>query len=137
MISAEMYLFDKSTIGSRLNEWARWKLSSGVALGYPTRSAFTQTKVDNQNTKESYVGMDKECSAMNDAVDRLPHLHNIIIRVEYLSGYKDLAVKAYNVGVSKRAYYNYLDHAKQLIANSLNISLHNVHTSGINVLCGR
>lgn len=136
MIRSDMYLLDKTTIGSRLNEWARWKLASGVALGYPSRSAFTQTKVDNQRTKESYASVDHECSAMNDAVDSLPHLHHIIIRVEYLSGYKDTAVKAYNVGVSKRAYYNYLDEAKKLIANSLNISLHNVHTCDINVLCG-
>lgn len=136
MTGSDIYLFDKSTIGSRLNEWAMWKMASGVALGFPCHSAFTQTVVDNGRTKESYAPVDHECNAMNQAVDNLPYLHHIIIRVEYLSGYKDAAIKAYKVGISKRAYYNYLEHAKELIANSLNISLHNVHTSGINVLCG-
>lgn len=136
MLNSDLYLFDKTTVGSRLNEWANWKMSSGVALGFPCESSFTKMRVDNQRTKESYVAVDQECNVMNDAVDSLPYLHHIIIRVEYLSGYKDTAVKAYKVGISKRAYYKYLDHAKELIANRLNISLHNVHTSGINVLCG-
>jgi len=135
-MNKNLYEFDKSSVGYRLNEWAKWKLESGVALGFPTHAAFIHTKVDNQRTKESYVVVDQQCNELNDIVDKLPYLHHIIIRVEYLSGYKDSAVKAYKVGVSKRAYYNYLDHAKELIANNLNLSLINVHSSGINVLCG-
>ncbi len=136
MIRADLYSFDKSTIGSRLNEWAKWKMASGVALGFPSQSAFIQEVVDNGRTKEAYVPVNQDCSALNIIVDSLPHLYQIIIRVEYLSVYKDSEVKAHKVGISKRAYYNYLDHAKELIANSLNLSLINVHTSGINVLCG-
>lgn len=136
MIGADAYLFDKSTVNGRLTEWAIWKMDSGVALGYPSESAFLRMNVDNGKTIESYAPINQECNLLNEIIDNLPHLHNVIIRVEYLSGYKDSAVKAHRVGVSKRSYYNYLDHARELIANSLNISLIGVHTCDINVVCG-
>lgn len=136
MIAQCAYLFDKTTVNGRLTEWAAWKMDSGVALGYPSESAFLKMNVDNGKTKESYAPINQECSLLNGIIDDLPHLHHIIIRVEYLSGYKDSEVKAHIVGVSRRTYYNYLDRARELIANSLNISLIGVRTCDINVLRG-
>ena len=130
-----LYALDKSSVGSRLNNWADWKMASGMSLGYPSMSSFTKMRVDGQRIEDFCAGIDSECIETDKAVQDLPYLHNIIIRVEYLSVYKESSIKAYKCGISKRAYYNYLDHAKELVANNLNL-LHNVHDCDINVLCG-
>lgn len=135
-MNTDLYTHDASTVSCRLNAWALWKMDSGLALGYPSKSAFTILRVDCQRIEDHNISVDPECLETNAAVDNLPYVHNVVIRVEYLSGYKDIAVKAYKCGISKRTYYNYLDHAKQLVANNLNLVLHNVHECDINVLCG-
>lgn len=130
-----LYALDKSSVGSRLNNWADWKMASGVSLGYPSMSSFTKMRVDGQGIEDFCAGIDRECIETDKAVQDLPYLHNIIIRVEYLSVYKESSIKARKCGISKSVYYRHLDHAKELIAKNLNL-LHNADTCDINVLCG-
>ena len=128
-----LYTFDKGTVVSRLNRWGRWKMASGVALGYPSRSCFMRLGGDN-SPGDHYDEFDSECIETNRAVDLLPAIPMVVIRIEYVIGYKDTAVKAHACGVSKRAYYNYLQSAHEMVANILNKELRIVHDSSINVL---
>lgn len=128
-----LYTFDKGTVVSRLNRWGRWKMASGVALGYPSSSLFM--RLGGGNDQGSHYGeFDSECIETNRAVDLLPAIPMVVVRIEYVIGYKDTAVKAHACGISKRAYYNYLQSAHEMVANILNKDLHIVHESSINVL---
>ncbi|WP_145956215.1 hypothetical protein [Nitrosomonas ureae] len=128
-----LYTFDKGTVSSRLIKWGQWKMRSGVALGYPSAAAFVGL---NPSSPSEWCGqaIDSECVQTNQAVEALPYVLLIVVRVEYISGYKDSAVKAHACGISKRSYYNYLDHAREIVANNLNLNLHMVHKNDINLL---
>lgn len=131
----DIYDFDKSTVVSRLNRWGKWKMQSGVANGYPSRSAFMREAGGNDMTQRwDRLAMDSECVQTDKAVECLPGIHQLIIRVEYVLAYKDTAVKAYSCGISKRQYYNFLTDAHNKVANALNLNLQSVHKNDINMI---
>ena len=126
-LNKHIYELDVSCINNRLERWANWKMSSGVSLGYPSSSAFTVLRVDNQSVDDTHVADDKDCIETNEAIDRLPFVQYAIIRVEYLSNYSQVSIKALKCGISKRTYYQYLQQSKEMIANNLNIILNMTH----------
>lgn len=76
---------EKSTLESRLSDWARWKLHSGSHNGYPKSSSFTHLAVDNGRRYENtYEEIDLYCIDTDNAVNSLPEEYHAIIRVEYL-----------------------------------------------------
>lgn len=128
-----LYTFNKDTVVSRLNRWGRWKMESGVALGFPSMAAFMRLG-GGGSPGDHYDEFDSECIETNRAVDLLPAIPMFVIRIEYVIAYKDTAVKAQACGISKRAYYNYLQSAHEMVASLLNKDLRIVHESDINVL---
>ena len=78
-----------------------------------------------------YDEFDSECVETNRVVDLLPAIPMVVVRIEYVIGYKDTAVKAHACGISKRAYYNYLQSAHEMVANLLNKELRIVHESSV------
>ena len=130
MDKSNLFMCDKTTVGSRLVNWAHWKMASGVALGYPSMVSFMRLG----GGHSAYDDVDSECIETNNAVEKLPYIPLIVIRVEYLSGYKETAVKAHACGISKRSYYNYLETAREMVANNLNLSLHIMHKHGTNMI---
>lgn len=76
---------EKSTLESRLADWARWKLQSGSHNGYPKSSSFTHLAVDNgRRYDHTYEEIDLYCIETDRAVNSLDHEYIEIIRVEYL-----------------------------------------------------
>lgn len=128
-----LYMFDKSIVSSRLIRWGKWKMTSGVALGYPTKAAFVGLS---PNPPGDWCGqsIDSECVQTNDAVEQLTLFQQVVVRVEYISGHRETAVKADVCGISKRRYYEYLNLSHEQIAEKLNLLLIRPHASGINVL---
>ena len=133
MNKLELESFDKTTVTSRLIRWGAWKMRSGVALGYPSMAVFMGLGGSNP---PDWCGqaIDSECVQTNLAVERLTLFPQVAIRVEYISGYKDTAVKAHLCGISKRRYYEYLQLAHQQVANSLNLLLISPHKHDTNMV---
>lgn len=113
--------FDKTTVATRLIRWGAWKMKSGVALGYPSKVAFMRLGGEHQDWLGIVV--DSECIQTDGAVEKLSLFPQVVIRVEYLLGYKETAVKAHVCGISKRRYYEYLQMAHEQVANNLNLML--------------
>ncbi|WP_293006903.1 hypothetical protein [Nitrosomonas sp.] len=129
-----IFLFDKSTVVSRLVRWGSWKMDSCVALGYPSMSPFMRM------TPSATVGaiqdeIDSECLQTDRVVMSLSDVHKLVVRNEYvLHSDKKSSERAAITGFSKRTYYDYLGCAHSEIAKSLNLMLTSSHTSSINVL---
>lgn len=131
----DLYSFDKGMVRSRLIRWGEWKMKSGVALGYPKQAAFMNLSgVRPSDAADFRDVVDSECVQTNGAVELLPFVHIAVVRVEYVMAYTETAAKAYSCGISKRAYYNYLTAAHEMVAKNLNLLLHDVHEFDINAL---
>lgn len=128
-----LYTFDKGTVVTRLNRWGRWKMASGVALGFSSMAAFMRLG-GGSNQSDRFGEIDYECIQTNIAVELLPLFHQDVIRVEYLLAYSESSVKANRCGVKKRTYYEYLEKAHDYVAKNLNLSLNSPHKDDINLL---
>ncbi|MXS81561.1 hypothetical protein [Nitrosomonas oligotropha] len=128
-----IYDLDAGSVDSRLRRWGAWKMQSGVALGFPSQSAFMRLVPAGDN-HDRFGEIDHECIETNDAVELLPLIPQVVIRVEYVLAYSSVAVKAHQCGVCKRSYHNYLADAKKMFANILNKNLRVVHDYSINPL---
>lgn len=125
--------FDKGTVVSRLNRWGRWKMASGVALGYPSRSCFMRLD-GGRDPHDRFDEIDHECIQTNSAVDGLPLFHQTVLYIEYALAYRESSVKAHKCGVSKRRYYEYLELAHEYVSKNLNLSLISPHKDDINLI---
>lgn len=135
MDRSKLETFDKSIVTSRLHRWGAWKMRSGVALGYQSMSSFMRLSGRSTTLENIVDEIDSECVQTDTAVNVLPYFHWVVIRAEYvLHAGKKGNEKAVICGVSKRAYYNYLDAAHSHVARNLNLLLISVHSSDINVL---
>lgn len=134
---SDLYTFDKSTVVSRLHRWGQWKMNSCNAGGYPSKSAFMRdAPIDPNSNRFFFNEIDSECIETNRAIDNLPHVPMIVIRVEYLSNHRKVSDKAIACGITKDYYYKCLKNAHELVAKELNLYLHGSGSFGINVLCG-
>jgi len=126
-----LYELDGGSVDSRLRRWGAWKMGSAVALGLPSQAAFMRLAPASDNY-DRFGEIDHECIETDDAVELLPLIPQLVIRVEYLSTYSSVAVKAHQCGIHKRTYHNYLSDAKTMFANILNKNLRVVHDYSIN-----
>lgn len=108
---------EKSTLESRLSDWARWKLQSGSHNGYPKSSSFTHLAVDNgRRYEQSYEEIDLYCIETDRAVNSLDSDYIEIIRVEYLLNTgresQEMKLKCELCGLqSRKGYYERLNRA--------------------------
>lgn len=113
---------EKSTLQSRLSDWAKWKLYSGSHLGYPKSSSFTHLAVDNgRRYDHTYEEIDLYCIDTDNAVNSLPKEFHEIIRVEYLlntSGkeFSEIKLKCELCRLqSRKGYHGRLNNAYELL----------------------
>ncbi len=123
----------ESTVVNRLTAWSKWKMESGVALGYPSKVAFLRVGCGSDIPTDR-DGHDAWCSETDAAVKSLPWLHQLIIRAEYLSLGTDVATKAHKVGIAQRTFRKYLTDSYQKIGNTLDLKLRSVPDNDINLL---
>lgn len=104
---------EKSTLESRLLEWARWKLYSGSHLGYPKSSSFTHLSVDNgRSEKGTYSDVDLYCIETDKAVMSLTKDDLFMIRLEYVSNVREMKLKLELCDIKHRkSYYERLNKA--------------------------
>lgn len=108
---------EKSTLQSRLSDWAKWKLYSGSHLGYPKSSSFTHLAVDNgRRYDHTYEEIDLYCIDTDKAVNDLQPKYVEIIRVEYLMNTgretQEMKLKCELCGLqSRKGYYERLNRA--------------------------
>lgn len=114
---------EKGTVINRLIGWAKWKLVSGNALGFPKASSFTHLVVDGSRQNLSVAEIDSWCIETDKAVCELECNDKdlyFLIRVEYLSNVRELKMKLELTRTgSKSTYYRRLDDAYKQISNSL------------------
>lgn len=118
-IKAEVHM-EESTVVGRLTRWAKWKFQNGVALGYPSQASFLRLVVDG-TAIEHFIdqSLDSECVETDRAYRLLPELHQLVLRIEYLSTLSTVALKAYRFGTSKRTYEQYKNDAYRLLGNMI------------------
>jgi hypothetical protein len=114
---------EKSTLESRLTEWARWKLQSGSHNGYPKSSSFTHLSVDNgRRYNHTYEEIDLYCIETDNAVNSLDNDYIEIIRVEYLLNTgreaQEMKLKCELCRLqSRKGYYERLNRAYSALLN--------------------
>ena len=112
---------NEGTVIIRLTHWARWKMQSGVELGYKRRVNFIRLAGENSTPPD--CNYDLECQQTDEAVNLLPVVPREVIRVEYLSTAKNDVSKADRLGVSVRTLQNYRHDAYRLLGNILSSGL--------------
>ncbi|ABI59721.1 hypothetical protein Neut_1475 [Nitrosomonas eutropha C91] len=79
--------------------------------------------------------IDRECIETNDAIEQLPELYKLVVRVEYLSECRNDGERAVRIGVCKRSFISYRSTAYKYIGEFLMKSqrnrLHMVHDFGM------
>ena len=115
---------EKSTLESRLSDWARWKLHSGSHNGFPKSSSFTHLAVDNgRRYNATYEEIDLYCIETDNAINSLDDKDYIeIIRVEYLLNTgretQEMKLKCELCGLqSRKGYYERLNRAYSALLN--------------------
>ncbi len=109
---------------SRLTDWARWKMNSGVALGFPSMVSFMRLGGSgNDGSDKGYGEVDSVCVETNNGVCKLPVIHHNVIKVEYIYDNGSRAAKAHRFGVSVRTYHKYLNEAHEKLGNILDLNL--------------
>ncbi len=101
---------NEAVLVSRLLRWARWKMASGVALGYPGQVSFLRLAPPTA-TYFRDPRIDEECMETDKAYQSLPELHMSVLRVEYLSCVNKDRTKAQLFGRSRRGYFKCLQEA--------------------------
>ena len=113
----------ESTVVNRLLRWKRWKMRSGVALGYPSQSPFC--RLAPSATHYSDPGIDDECVTTNDAVNMLPEVYKLVIRLEYIEDLLSEDQRVHCYGKSRRTYREDRTRAYLLIGNALDMLISN------------
>lgn len=107
---------EEAIVVSRLIRWAKWKLGSGSHLGFKSQVNYVRLASSGYTAHDD---IDSACIEINDAVEQLPELHKLLIRIEYLSTARTGDEKAAVLGVSKRSYITYRSAAYQRIGDYL------------------
>lgn len=114
-------MMNEGTVIIRLTHWARWKMQSGVELGYKRRVNFI--RLAGENSAPPDCNYDLECQQTDKAVNQLPVVPREVIRVEYLSTARNDVSKAERLGVNVRTFHRYKHDAYRLLGNILSSSL--------------
>ncbi|MCX5592810.1 hypothetical protein [Alcaligenes endophyticus] len=110
----------KNRLKILLGEWGRWKRTENrTGLGYPSRSAFHQERVDGSRYYEASAPLvDDELRQLDDAIGSLYPDYQAILRVEYIAP-GVTKVKADRMKISVRIYYTNLEHAHKNLAQAM------------------
>ncbi|WP_396957028.1 hypothetical protein [Nitrosomonas sp.] len=96
---------EEAIVISRLCRWAKWKLGSGKHLGFKPQVNFI--RLAGEEAICVNCDDDRECAETNDAVEHLPELHKLLIRIEYLSTARTDKERAFVLGISRQSYVSY------------------------------
>lgn len=110
----------KNRLKILLGEWGRWRRRENrTGLGYPSRSAFYQERVDGSRHCEASAPLvDDELRQLDDAISDLHPDYRAILSVEYIA--QGLTkVKADRMKISVRIYYTNLEHAHKNLAQMM------------------
>lgn len=108
---------------NRLIKWSKWKMGSGVSLGYKRQVNFVRLSGGRDQSLGYDDGYDADCHLTDKAVDLLPEVYKLVIRVEYIDKLRDENAKAHRYGKSRRTYREDRDRAYLLLGNLLDALL--------------
>lgn len=92
----------EALVVNRLLKWAKWKLQTGVALGYPSQTNFMRLAPATSTFHDPRL--DADCLLTDRAVNLLPEVYKLVIRLEYIDAIPSLMQKAHCYGKSQRTY---------------------------------
>lgn len=101
---------------NRLIKWAKWKLQTGVALGYPNQVSFMRlTPPGTFDVHDPRIEAD--CVLTDMAVNLLPEVYKLVVRLEYIDALpsEDQRVRCY--GKARRTYRDDRSEAYRLLGN--------------------
>jgi hypothetical protein len=102
-----------------LLRWARWKMNTGNALGYPGQVSFMRLVPPATHFPDP--GLESECIMTQKAYELLPLIHQSVLWVEFLSTKINYMDKAHYFGGSPRRYVRCLNEAYKMLGNHLDL----------------
>ncbi len=108
----------EALVVNRLLKWQRWKFKTGVALGYPAQVNFMRL-APSTTSFQDYPRLNTDCLLTDKAVNFLPEIYKLVIRLEYIDLPSDERSKAHRYGKSRRTYVEDRTRAYLLIGNLL------------------
>jgi hypothetical protein len=109
----------ESQVINMLLRWARWKMNTGNALGFPGQVSFMRLVPPATHFPDP--GIELECVLTERAYDMLPVIHKAVLWVEYLSTAVNESHKAHSFGRTRRAYRECLKEAHVLAGNTIEL----------------
>ena len=110
----------EAIVVNRLIRWSRWKMGSGVNLGYPAKVSFLNLM---PGASVHDCSFDSECQETERAVRSLPNDQYRLIRHEYIvSRDWNQREKASMLHISPSTYRRWIKEAHHQIAVNLNMS---------------
>jgi len=107
----------EAIVVNRLIKWAKWKMQTGVALGYPSQVSFMRLVPPGTNFTDPRIEAD--CILTDRAVCLLPEVFKLVIRLEYIDAIPSVQQKAHCYGKSLRTYQGDRSTAYLLLGNLL------------------
>lgn len=107
----------EALVVNRLLRWARWKMQTGVALGYPSQVSFVRLAPATTHFRDP--GIDADCMVTDKAVMLLPEIYKLVIRLEYIDAIPSMEQRAHCYGKSRRVYGEDRATAYRLIGNAI------------------
>ncbi len=111
----------ESLVINRLLKWARWKLNTGLTLGYPSQVNFVRLAPGTTHFPDA--GIELDCNLTDKAINLLPEIYKIIIRLEYIDTFNNEEQRAHCYGKSRRTYRSDRATAYQLLGNLLDSNI--------------
>lgn len=121
---------DEAVVVNRLLRWAKWKMRSGVALGF--KPAVNFYRLAGGLSQDYNQVIDSECIETNNAVDQLPAMLRELIRIEYLGIGMDERSKAECFGCCVRSFRRWKVEAHEKLLKILKLDLTMVPISEYN-----
>lgn len=110
---------------NRLLKWARWKMDSGVALGYKKQVSFLRLSGGRDPSLAHDALLDSDCQLTDHAVNLLPEVYKLVIRMEYIDVIPNENHRAHRYGKSRRTYRDDRATAYRLLGNLIDTFLEN------------
>lgn len=112
----------EAIVVNRLIRWANWKMSSGVVLGFKRQVNFARLSGGDQSVAYDH-GYDADCLLTDRAVNLLPEVYKLVIRLEYIDAIPSESQKVHCYGKSRRTYREDRSEAYRLMGNLIDTLL--------------
>jgi hypothetical protein len=107
---------------NRLIKWAKWKMQTNVALGYPSQVNFIRlAPPTDPHYHDARIETDNLLT--DRAVNQLPEVYKLVIRMEYIDAIPDESQRIHRYGKSRRTYYYDRTTAYMMIGNLIDTLL--------------